>query len=342
LLEAATAYVDVVRDQAIVKLREGNFEVLSRELKATRDRFSVGEVTRTDVAQAEARRAAALSALDRARSDLKSSRAAFERVIGYPPSTLREQRPPNKLLPKSLPEAVDVTLKESPIIVSALYTEQAARHSVDQVWGELLPSIRVDASYQQRYDQSPAVDESESTTITGRLEVPLYEAGDVRARVRQAKHTHVSRMQQIEQARTEAKAATITAWSALTAARAQIEADQVQVSATGTALAGVREEERVGQRTLLDVLNAEQEALNAQVQLATTKRNLVVASYALMASVGRLTIAELGNTDLAYDVEAHYHEVRRKWWGISITKAGGYRERHDLWETHGSKHHPVK
>lgn len=342
LLDAVTFYVDVVRDQAIVKLRENNVDVLTRELKATRDRFSVGEVTRTDVAQAEARRAVAVSALDRARSDLKISRAAFERTIGYPPSTLTEQRAPTRLLPKSLPEAVDITLKESPVIVAALYTEQAARHNVDQIWGQLLPTVRVDASYGQRFDTNSGLDEVETTTVTGRLEVPLYEAGDVRAQVRQAKHTHVSRLQQIEQQRTEAKAATVSAWSNLVAARAQIEADQVQVTATRTALSGVREEERVGQRTLLDVLNAEQEALNAEVQLATTKRNLVVASYALLAAVGRLSIPELGNAEIAYDVEAHYHEVRRKWWGINITRSDGRRERLDLWETHGVKHQSAK
>lgn len=342
LLEASTAYVDVVRDQNIVKLRENNVDVLTRELKATQDRFSVGEVTRTDVAQAEARRAAAVSALDLARANLKTSRATFERVIGFPPSALTEQQPPTRLLPKSQPEAIDITLKENPTIVGALYTEQAARYTVDLTWGELLPSVRVDASYAHRFDPSTIIDESETTTVTGRIDVPLYDAGDVRARVRQAKHTHVSRLQQIEQTRSEAKAVTISAWAQLIAARAAIEADQVQVTATATALAGVREEERVGQRTLLDVLNAEQEALNAQVQLVTDKRNLVVASYALLSSIGRLTIPELGNADIAYDVEAHYNEVRRKWWGISITDAQGHRRWMDLWETHGVKHEPVK
>ena len=342
LLEAATAYVDVVRDQNIVKLRENNVDVLSRELKATQDRFSVGEVTRTDVAQAEARRAAAISALDLARANLKNSRATFERVIGYPPSTLVEQKPPNNLLPKSQAEAVEITLRESPTIVGALYTEQAARHTVDVTWGELLPTVSVNASYNHRYDPSNITDESETSTVTGRIDVPLYEAGDVRARVRQAKHTHVSRLQQIEQARTEAKAGSITAWSNVVAARAAIEADQVQVSATATALAGVREEERVGQRTLLDVLNAEQEALNAQVQLVTDKRNLVVASYSLLSAVGRLSIPELGNAEIAYDAEAHYHEIRRKWWGISITDAQGHRRWLDLWETHGTKHSSAK
>ncbi|MDX2157025.1 MAG: TolC family outer membrane protein [Hyphomicrobiaceae bacterium] len=342
LLEAATAYMDVVRDQAIVKLRENNVDVLTRELKATRDRFSVGEVTRTDVAQAEARRAAAVSTLDLARSNLKSSRANFERTVGYPPGALSDQQPPNKLLPKSLTEAIDITMREAPTIVASIYTEQAARHNVDLIWGELLPTVRLDASYTHRYDTSRTVDETETSTVRGVLDVPLYEAGDTRARVRAAKHTHVSRLQQVEQARTEAKAATTTAWSVLTAARAQLESDQVQVSATRTALAGVREEERVGQRTLLDVLNAEQEALNAQVSLVTTKRNLVVAAYTLMSAIGRLSIAELGAAALAYDVEAHYHEVRRKWWGISITHRDGRSERVDLWETYGTRHESMK
>ncbi len=342
LLEAVTAYLDVVRDQALLKLRENNVEVLSRELKASRDRFSVGEVTRTDVAQAEARRAAAVSALDLGRANLKTSRAAFERTVGYPPGVLTEQKPPNRVLPKSQAEAVDLSQREAPAVVAALYTERGARHNVDLIWGEFLPTVQLDASYSQRFDPSNSVDEVESSAVTGRVRMPFYEAGDVHARVRQAKHTHVSRLQQIEQARTEAKAAAISSWSALTAARAQLESDQVQVTATATALAGVREEERVGQRTLLDVLNAEQEALNAQVLLATTRRNLVVAGYTVLSAIGRLSISEVGATDLAYDAEAHYHEIRRKWWGISITRNTGHREHIDLWETHGVKHESVK
>ena len=104
-----------------------------------------------------------------------------------------------------------------------------------------------------------------------------------------------------------------------------------------TALQGVREEEKVGQRTLLDVLNAEQEALNAEVNLVTTKRNLVVATYALLNSVGRLNVQELGVSDTVYDPDIHYFEVRRKWYGISITHADGRHERHDLWDSHGAK-----
>jgi outer membrane protein len=331
----------VVRDQAIVRLRENNVTVLSRELKATQDRFAVGEVTRTDVAQAEARRAASISQLDLARSNLKTSRASFERVVGHAPSNLREQKPQEKLLPRSVQDALNIGLKESPSVVAALYREQAARHNVDKTWGELLPTVQLEGNYAHRYDPSRTVDEQETTSVTGRVSVPLYPSGEVQARVRQSKHTHVSRLQEIEQNRTEAQAAIVSAWSQLVAARAQLESDQVQVNATRTALAGVREEERVGQRTLLDVLNAEQEALNAEVQLVTTQRNLVVASYNVLSSIGRLNAAQLAVTSEVYDPEVHYHEVRRKWWGISITRPDGRHERHDLWETHG-KHQPVK
>ena len=342
LLQAVTAYMDVVRDQAIVRLRENNVTVLTRELKATQDRFSVGEVTRTDVAQAQARRAGAVSQLDLARANLKTSRATYERVVGSPPSNLREQRPHTKLIPRTREDAIGAAMRESPSVVAALYREQAARHNVDKVWGELLPSVNVDASYTHRYNPSRVTDDSEVGTVTGRVTVPLYQQGEVQPRVRQSKHTHVSRIQEIEQARTEARERMVQAWSQLDAAKAQLESDQVQVNATRTALAGVREEERVGQRTLLDVLNAEQEALNAEVQLATTQRNLVVASYNVLSSMGRLNVADLGTNREVYDPEANYNDVRRKWWGISITHPDGRREHHDFWNTQTQPGAPVK
>ena len=342
LLEAVTAYMDVVRDQAIVKLRENNVTVLSKELKATQDRFSVGEVTRTDVAQAEARRAAAVSALDAAKSSLKTSRGAFERVVGHPPSNLKPQKPQEKLLPRSLEEAIAIGSKENPAVVGALYREQAAKHTVDVTYGELLPTVQLEAAYTHNYDTSRLIDEQEVSSVTGRVNIPLYPAGEVQARVRQSKHTHVSRLQEIEQNRTETQSAVVAAWSQLVAARAQLVSDRAQVAATRTALAGVREEERVGQRTLLDVLNAEQEALNAEVSLVTTERNLVVASYTVLSSIGRLTMPELGTVEQVYDPEAHYFEVRRKWWGVSITRADGRREHLELWDTHGSSHDSMK
>jgi outer membrane protein len=326
LLAAATAYVDVVRDQAIVRLNENNVNVLTRELRATQDRFNVGEVTRTDVAQATARRAGAVSQLEVGRANLKASRATFERVVGAPPGRLSESPTPNGVLPKSLEEAVQIHNRENPSVVSALYLEQASRHTVDRIRGELLPTVELEASYSQRFDPSRTTEESEQTTVTGRLSVPIYQGGEIDARVRQAKHTHVSRIQQIEQARSEGQENVVASWSRLIAARAQQVSAQSQVEANQTALQGVREEERVGQRTLLDVLDAEQELLNSQVSLVTAKRDTVVQTYALLASIGRLNAQELELTAVVYDPEVNYKEVRRQWWGLSITHADGRHE----------------
>jgi outer membrane protein len=335
LLAAVTAYADVVRDQAVVRLRENNVNVLTRELRATQDRFAVGEVTRTDVAQAQARRAGAVSALDLARANLRTSRAAYERVIGHPPSNLVDPGVPERLLPRSLEEALAIAGRENPNVVAALYREQAARHAVDRIWGELLPQVTVDASYQHRFGQSDTVSEAETTQVTGRLTVPIYQGGEVDARVRQAKHVHVGRLQEVEQSRNAAQSDVVASWSRLAAARAQLVSDTAQVEANRTALAGVREEERVGQRTVLDVLNAELELLNAEVNLVSTRRDLAVSAYALLASAGRLQAEYLGLGTAVYDAEAHYFEVRRKWWGISITHADGRRETLDLWDSHG-------
>ncbi|MBA4173591.1 MAG: channel protein TolC [Hyphomicrobium sp.] len=326
LLDAVTVYMDVVRDQQIVRIRESNVAVLSRELEAAETRRAAREVTKTDVAQARARRARAVSAADLAKSNLKVSRAQFERVVRHPPSQLSEPPLKNKFLPRSLSEALGVAEQESPNVGSALYREQAARHAVDRVWGELLPQVQLEASYSRSEDASRSIEQSNSAQVTGRVTVPFYQGGEVHARVRQAKHTHISRMQEIEQARSETQANVTAAWSRLMAARAQMRSDEVQVEAGRTALDGVREEEKVGQRTLLDLLDAEQEYLDAQVALASTRRDMVVAGYALLSAMGRLSAEYLSLTSTLYDPEGHYHESRQKWFGLSITHADGRKE----------------
>lgn len=333
LLEAVTAYMDVVRDQAVVRLQENNVNVLTRELKATEDRFAVGEVTRTDVAQAQARRAGSISALDLAKANLKTSRATYERVVGHPPSGVTDPGPPQSQIPGSLEASLAAGEQENALIISALYQEEAARHTVDQIRGELLPSAQLEATWAERFDPTENIEESESGTVVGRLNVPIYQGGQVSARVRQAKHNHVARLQQIELVRTQVREAVIASWSQYQAARAQVQSDQTQVAANQTALTGVREEEKVGQRTLIDVLNAEQELLNAQVQLVTDQRNLVVAGYAVLSAIGRLEASRIGVASEVYDPEIHYHEVRRKWYGLSITHEDGRREHLDVWPT---------
>lgn len=335
LLQAVTAYMNVVRDQAIVRLRDNDVRVLTKNLKATRERFDAGEVTRTDVAQSRARRAGSISALDLARANLKTSRANYERIVGHPPSRLRSASVPERLLPRSLREARRRAINESPSVVSALYLEQAARYDVEQVWGELLPSLSVAGSFRDRYQPSEGLNSTKTSQVVGTLNVPIYSGGAVRSRVRQAKHLHVRRIQLVAQARTQARETAVAAWAALNASRAQVRSDNAQVNANRIALAGVREEEKVGQRTLLDVLDAEQELLDSKVSLVSTQRDLIVNAYSLISATGRLTAKELALTSKVYDAEEHYFDVRRAWFGISITHQDGRREHVDVWESHG-------
>lgn len=342
LLDAVTAYGNVVRDQSIVKLRENNLNFLNTELRATRDRFAVGEVTKTDVSQAEARRALGQSDLDLARANLNSSRAIYLQVVGSPAKNLRDANSNSRLLPKSLDEAIAIGTRENPQVVAALYAEQGAKYQVDQIRGELLPDAQLEATYQDRFDSSRTIDESETASIVGRLNVPIYaNGGETHARIRQAKHTHLSRIQEIEQARAAAQSQVAQAWAQLVGFKAQRESDKAQIAANQTALNGVREEEKVGQRTLIEVLNAQQELLQAQVQLETTKRNVLVATYTVISAIGRLSVAEVGGASSVYDPEVHYQEVRRKWWGIDITHDDGRREHMDTWDAR-IEHEPVK
>ena len=329
LLESVESYMDVVRDMAIVRIRESNVDVLSRDLEAAETRRAVKEVTKTDVAQARARHARAISAADLAKANLKVSRANYERTVGHAPAGVGAPSLKLKQLPRSIEEAWKTAELQSPNVNSALFREEAARFAVDKVRGELLPEVNLEASYAYRENPNVAFDQQDAASITGRVSVPLYEGGEVRARVRQAKHTHVSRLQEIEQARSETQANVTGAWSRLMAARAQLKSDTVQVDAGRLALEGVREEEKVGQRTLLDVLNAEQEYLDAQVQLVTTRRDLVVANYRVLASMGSLNAETLELRSEIYDPEAHFEETRQNWFGIDIEHADG---RHEVFD----------
>lgn len=317
LLDAVTAYVNVVRDEAVIRLRENNLDVLTEQLKATRDRFNVGEVTRTDVAQAEARREDALSALAVAQANLKASRATYEQVIGHPPDHL--VNPPSilHLLPKSLDESMTLGDGENPIILSAVYEEEAALYAVNQIIGELLPEIVAQAQYQHFYDLSKLIEEQETTTITAQLNVPLYQGGEVAARIRQAKETDNQLKKQVEDARLRVHADVVSNWGILQSSGAEITSAKASVEANRIALAGTREEEKVGQRTTLDVLNAELEFLSSQIDLVTALRDRVVAEYTLYSAIGRLDAQSLGLQVPYYDPIEHYEQVKNKAWGLT-------------------------
>jgi outer membrane protein len=315
LLNAITAFVDVVRDQALLSLQQNNVKVLGEQLRATNERFDVGEVTRTDVAQAQARSSASDSALSVARAALQASRATYARLIGRQPGTLSDPGPARRLVPKTLQDAIQRGEGENSTILAAIFRERAQDHIIKQTKGELLPSVDLQANYSRSYDSGGGVDRSDVTTVTGRVSVPIYEAGEVSARIRQNIETRSQLRHQIDEARELVRSNVISAWGTLIATRARIISDAAQAEASRVALAGVREEEKVGQRTVLDVLNAEQELLNGQVALTTSKRDLVVASYSLISAMGVLGSSDLELSVEQYDPARHYQEVTDKVWG---------------------------
>jgi outer membrane protein len=316
LLDAATAYVNVVRDQAIVRLRENDVTVLTEQLKATKDRFDVGEVTRTDVAQAEARRAEALATLAAAQANLKTSRAAYEQIIGHPPGNLVTPASIRHLLPTTLDEAMTLGDGENPIILAAVYNEESSLYLVQQIMGEMLPAVTLEAQYQKRFDLGSNIDAQEETRVTGRVNVPFYQGGGVSARVRQAKETNNQLKKEVEDARLRVHADVIAFWGILQSSGPAITSAQAAVAANKIALTGVREEEKVGQRTTLDVLDAQRELLNSQIGLVTALRDRIVAEYSLYASIGRMDAQTLGLPVPYYDPIEHYDIVKNKWFGL--------------------------
>jgi outer membrane protein len=316
LLDAATAYMNVLRDTAILDLQRRNVQVLQEQLKQTRDRFNVGEVTRTDVAQSESRLAASQSQVLSAEANLKASQAAYRRVVGAEPVALRAAMPVDRLSPRSQEGAVESGWRQHPTVVAAQYTVDAAQMAVKAAEGTLYPTVTLESSLQRRWDVQPGVTDQLTGTVLGRVAVPIYNGGSEYSIIRQNKETLGQRRIELDVQRDLVRATVVQAWAQVQATKAQIIAAQAQVTATEVALNGVREEARVGQRTTLDVLNAQQELVNARVALVTAQRDRVVASYTLLASVGRLSPQVLGIPAELYDPRVHYHQVRDKWIGV--------------------------
>ncbi len=316
LLSAAEAYMNVIRDEAIVRLQQQNIEVLAEQLRATQDRFSVGELTRTDVAQSEARLAGARFDLSSAEANLLTSRATYRQVIGTEPRNLVSGQPVLNLLPNNVDRALSVGISEHPAIVSASFSEESAAFAVKVAEGALLPDLSLQASVDVQTEPSPGINTSVTGTVLGVLTVPIYQGGQEYSFVRQAKQTRAQLRLEIDVARDQVRAAVLSAWGSLQSAIGSIESATAQVRAATIALEGVREEARVGQRTTLDVLNAEQELLNARVSLVSAERDRVVASYALLSAIGRLSAGTLGLAVREYNVEQNYEAVRDRWFGL--------------------------
>jgi len=285
LLSAATIYMDYLRDSAIVEVQKSNVRVLEQTLKQTRDRFNVGEVTRTDVAQSEAQLAAGKTQELQAESNLVTTRSNYRRIIGNEPENLAPGSPVDRYLPSTLPKAVELSLIENPNVTAAMFGVDVNFLQVKVNEGALLPTVTLAGSVQQAYEQTMIAQRSFGASAIAQLTVPVYQGGSEYSLIRQSKETLAQQRLNLETTRDQTRANTVTAWGQLVAGKAQVSSAQAQVQASEIALNGVREEAKAGQRTTLDVLNAQQALVNARVALVTAQHDRVVASYSVLNNI---------------------------------------------------------
>ena len=303
LFNAAQAYMNVLSDTATLELQRNNVEVLEEQLRQTR-------------AQAEARLAGARSQVSAAEAALRASIGIFRQIVGVEPRQLAPGRPLDRYVPASLDQAILIGLKEHPQILASLHAVDVAELQVKVNEGALYPQAQITGAVQQRYDQQFPGDNGVTASIVGRVNIPLYQGGAEYAAIRQAKE-NVGRARLVaDQDRDTIRASIVRTWGNLEASKAQVIASQAQVQANEVALNGVREEARVGQRTTLDVLNAQQELLSARVALIRAQRDRVVNSYDVVQAVGRLTVRFTSLPVTPYSAREHLDQVRDLWFGL--------------------------
>lgn len=315
LLDTVSVYMNVIRDRAVLDLQVSNEKVLQQHLKSYKKRFQAGELTRTDVAQSEARVAGAKAGTIAAEGQLKVSDAEYFSVIGLnPDKNMSDVNDETINLPKSLEEALKLAMKNNPKIKATEYATKAAEQTVSAKKGVLSPSVDVIAGAAKNHD-SNMVKRNDVWQVSANLTVPLYQSGSEYADIRAAKQTENQYRILLAKVQQDVRSETISAWENYKAAKAQIKSIESQIKASKIALDGVIREAKVGSRTVLDVLDAEQEHLDNQVSLVKTHRDEIVAAYTLLSAVGRMNPADLNLAVSTYDPTAYYNEVKNKWFG---------------------------
>ncbi|RWM30108.1 TolC family outer membrane protein [Mesorhizobium sp.] len=321
LFNAASAYMDVIRDRQIAVLTEQNLQFLTEQARAARSRFEVGEGTRTDVAQADASRATAVAQLSAARATALASAATYHQIVGDEPGKLKAAAPVGKLLPGSIDSAFTIAAAEHPAILATEHLVDAAAFSVKSAEGALLPQVSASAGISDNYSHSvPDITgtngTSTSANIGATLTIPIYSGGRTSAIVRQNKESLSQARIEVDVSRDQVRQAVASAWTQYTAARESVDANRQVIAAAQLALNGVIEERNVGQRTTLDVLNAQNAVITAKINQANSEHDVVVASYAILSAVGRLSVERLGLAVTKYKPEEHYNAVKDKWIGL--------------------------
>ena len=283
-LSAANAYIDVIRDEETARIRRNNVMVLSRQQLAAKDRFDVGEGTRTDIAQAQSRQAAAESGLAQAEAQLQASRASYTRIVGHPPVDL--QTVPQFELPRSLQTAITLARDNNPQLLSAYFNEEAAGAAIDVAKSASRPVLSLNGTASASRDQVLGFNSADQAALTAQISVPIFSGGLNKSRVRQAKHAKTRLAFEVRDTELAVDQTVAQIWAQLDAARLSLRASRQQVTAAEVAFEGVDLEQKVGTRTTLDVLDAEQEVLNAKLSVVEAERNVNSTTFQLLTTLG--------------------------------------------------------
>ena len=318
LLDAVTAYMNVLANNALYEAQRTNVQVL-REIQATtKRRLEAGDVTPTDTAQAEARLSRGLADLNAADVQLKISREVYAQVIGQPPSQLAPASPVDRLVPPTESGVIEAANHENPAVLGAAYDVDVAQTSIKLAESKLLPTLSVQASASRAVDSDPTLStfRTDQASVTGQLNVPIYDGGTAASQTRQAKEVATQSRLVLEQVRNQSRTAVVSAWVSNEGTKIALKATESEVHAAEVALQGVQREAVGGQRTTIDVLNAQQDLTNARTRLIIAQRDRVIASYTLLSAIGRLDVRTLKLNTPDYLPEVHYHQVRDAWHGL--------------------------
>jgi outer membrane protein len=318
LLDAVTAYTNVLANQSLVEAQRANVAFLRETLGITQKRLNAGDVTPTDTAQAEARLSRGLADLNAAEVNLAISQATYAQVIGSPPAQLRAAETVDRYLPRSRDDATGLAFKEHPAVMAAGFDVDVASTSIRVAESSLMPTITLQGSVSRSRDADPSLSTfaTDQASVVGTLTQPIYDGGTAAAQTRQAKEVAAQSRQVLEQVRNQARTAAVGAWVANEGAKIAVAASESEVRAATVALAGVQKEAAGGQRTTVDVLNSQQDLISAKARLIGAQRDRVIASYTLLSAIGRLDVKTLALNTPDYLPEVHYHQVRDAWQGL--------------------------
>jgi outer membrane protein len=318
LLDAVTAYTNVLANQSLVEAQRANVAFLRETQGITQKRLNAGDVTPTDTAQAEARLNRGLADLNAAEISLAISQATYAQIVGNAPGQLRAAETIDRLLPRSREDAVGLAFREHPAVMAASFDVDVASTTIRVAESSLMPNVTVQGSVSRSRDGDPTLSTfgTDQASIIGQLNQPIYDGGMAASQTRQAKEVTAQSRLVLDQVRNQARTAAISAWVANEGAKTAVSASESEVRAANVALQGVQREATGGQRTTVDVLNAQQDLISARARLIGALRDRVIASYSLLSAIGRLDVKNLNLNTPDYLPEVHYHQVRDAWHGL--------------------------